>query len=70
MLVLSRKAGEKIVLPGLGVSITVLGVHGKRVRIGVNAPPGLAVYREEVLQRAFVPATGVPELVIRDKLVV
>ena len=70
MLVLSRKVGEKIVLPALDVSITVLGVHGKRVRIGVSAPPGLTVHREEVLQLAFVPESAVPELVAGGKLVV
>ena len=48
MLVLSRKLGERIVLPETGVSISVLGVHGKRVRIGIEAPRAASVYREEV----------------------
>lgn len=51
MLVLSRKIGERIVLPETGVSISVLGVHGKRVRIGIEAPRAASVHREEVWRR-------------------
>ena len=51
MLVLSRKIGERIVLPETGVSISVLGVHGKRVRIGIEAPRTVSVHREEVWRR-------------------
>jgi len=51
MLVLSRKTGEQIVLPEAGVSITVLGVSGKRVRIGVEAPHDVAVHRTEIWQQ-------------------
>lgn len=64
MLVLSRKCGEGIVLPGLDVRITVLGVRGKRVRIGVTAPPELVVHREELLHRAFTSGMGVSKLVV------
>jgi carbon storage regulator len=48
MLVLSRKLGEQIVLPHCEVTMTVLGVSGNRVRIGVAAPAGTAVHRREV----------------------
>jgi carbon storage regulator len=48
MLVLSRKPGEQIVLPHYEVTMTVLGVSGNRVRIGVAAPAGTAVHRREV----------------------
>ena len=48
MLVLSRKLGEQIVLPETRVSISVLGVHGNRVQIGIEAPRAVSVYREEV----------------------
>ena len=51
MLVLSRKIGEGIVLPETGASISVLGVHGKRVRIGIEAPRAASVHREEVWRR-------------------
>jgi len=48
MLVLSRKVGERIVLPETGVSISVLAIRGKRVRIGIEAPRTASVHREEV----------------------
>jgi carbon storage regulator len=48
MLVLSRKSGEKIVFPGREIEIVVLSVKGDRVRIGIAAPPQVAVHREEV----------------------
>ena len=51
MLVLSRKLGESIVLPDCQVTITVIGLHGKRVRLGVAAPRDLPVHRTEVWAR-------------------
>jgi carbon storage regulator len=51
MLVLSRKVGEKIVIPDCGVTLTVLGVRGNRVRLGIAAPPDTVVHREEVWRR-------------------
>lgn len=51
MLVLSRKSGEKIVLPGLDVVLTVLNVDGGKVRLGITAPPDVTIYRDEVWQR-------------------
>jgi carbon storage regulator len=48
MLVLSRKLGEQIVVPGLHLTLTVLSIEGKTVRLGVSAPAKVAVYREEV----------------------
>jgi carbon storage regulator len=48
MLVLSRKPGERLVVPQLGLVLTVLSTRGKAVRLGVSAPQELAVYREEV----------------------
>ncbi len=50
MLVLSRKRGEGIVI-GDGVTVTVLEVHGGRVKLGFNAPAEVPIHREEVLQR-------------------
>jgi carbon storage regulator len=52
MLVLSRKVGEEIVLPIHGVTIGVVAVAGKRVRLGITAPPDIKVHRKEVWQRA------------------
>lgn len=48
MLVLSRKVGERIVLPESGVVLTVLGIRGGHIRLGISAPPDVAVYREEL----------------------
>lgn len=50
MLILTRKVGESLVI-GDDVSVTVLGIKGNQVRIGVNAPREIAVHREEVLER-------------------
>jgi carbon storage regulator len=51
MLVLSRKTGEQIVVPGCQVTVTVLEVRGDNVRIGVSAPAHVAVHRREVWLR-------------------
>lgn len=51
MLVLTRKVKEKIVLPGLGVTIEIVRVSGKAVGIGVVAPANVTVLREEVMRR-------------------
>ena len=50
MLILTRRAGETLMI-GDDVSITVLGVKGNQVRIGVNAPKDVSVHREEIYQR-------------------
>ncbi len=50
MLILTRRAGETLMI-GDEVSITVLGVKGNQVRIGVNAPKHVSVHREEIYQR-------------------
>jgi carbon storage regulator len=59
MLVLSRKKGERIVLPDCGVTLTVLAIAGNQVRLGVSAPPEVAIHREEVWQNIARPA-GAP----------
>lgn len=50
MLILTRRTGETIVI-GRDVTVTVLGIKGNQVRIGVNAPKDVAVHREEVAER-------------------
>ena len=47
MLVLSRKVGERILI-GENISVTIVRVNGNGVRIGIDAPPELAVVREEL----------------------
>jgi carbon storage regulator len=50
MLILTRRVGETIVI-GDDVIITVLGIKGNQVRIGINAPKDVSVHREEIYQR-------------------
>ncbi len=50
MLILTRRVGETLVI-GDDVRVTVLGVRGNQVRVGVNAPKDVAVHREEIYQR-------------------
>jgi len=50
MLILTRRAGETVMI-GNDVTITVLGVKGNQVRIGINAPKDVAVHREEIFER-------------------
>jgi len=50
MLILTRRVGETIVI-GNNISVTVLGVKGNQVRIGVNAPQDVAVHREEIYEK-------------------
>ena len=57
MLILTRRIGETLMV-GDDVTITVLGVKGNQVRIGVNAPKDVAVHREEIYQRIQQEKTG------------
>ncbi|MCC6707825.1 MAG: carbon storage regulator [Gammaproteobacteria bacterium] len=58
MLVLSRKIGEKLRV-GENVAITVLGVSGRHVRIGIESPQRIPIYREEAVRKTpRLPAAG------------
>jgi carbon storage regulator len=50
MLILTRRVGEAVVI-NEEVTVTVLGVKGNQVRIGVNAPKSVSVHREEIFER-------------------
>ena len=50
MLILTRRVGETLII-GDNVRITVLGVRGQQVRIGVDAPKSVSVHREEIYRR-------------------
>jgi len=61
MLILTRKAGEVIVIND-NIRVTVLGVNGSQVRIGIDAPKDIQVHREEIQNRIEAARTaGKPE---------
>ena len=77
MLVLKRKANESIIMNGV-IKVTVLGIEGDRVKIGIDAPPDVIVVREELLNEAEnstrhnaphvirIPAMAAPDRTIAD----
>jgi carbon storage regulator CsrA len=60
MLVLSRKPGERIVVPHLELAVTVLAIEGKAVRLSIAAPEDVAVYRDEVWRQPCQETHGPP----------
>ncbi len=60
MLILTRRVGESLMV-GEEITVTVLGVKGNQVRIGVNAPRDVAVHREEIYNRIHDGDDSVPD---------
>ena len=65
MLILTRRVGETLVI-GDDVNVTVLGVRGNQIRIGVDAPREVTVHREEIYQRINAEAGAKSRLVYEN----
>lgn len=59
MLLLTRRVGETIMI-GNEVTVTVIGIKGNQVRVGINAPKSVAVHREEIYERIKLEQQGGP----------
>ena len=59
MLILTRRVGETVVI-GEDVSVTVLGVKGNQIRLGINAPKDVSVHRQEIYERIQNEAAEAP----------
>ena len=57
MLILTRRVGETLMI-GNEVTVTVLGVKGNQIRVGINAPKSVAVHREEIFERIKLEQAG------------
>ena len=66
MLILTRRVGETLII-GDDVIVTVLGIKGNQVRIGINAPKEVSVHREEIYQRIQQEKNATPAAAKEEK---
>jgi carbon storage regulator len=69
MLILTRRVGETVMI-GNEVTVTVLGVKGNQVRVGVTAPRSVAVHREEIYDRIKQEGEGSPLVAVPSRVAV
>ena len=61
MLVLTRKVGQRIMVPGCDMTISVVRVAGNSARLGISAPPEITVHREEIYRKLEHEDGQIPE---------
>ena len=64
MLVLTRRKDESIIIEK-GISVTILGIDGEKVKIGIDAPDDIKIYREEIYQ-ALIDQSKIKETLIEE----
>lgn len=67
MLILTRRVGESIVINGQEIVVTILGFNGNQIRLGVEAPEGMSIHREEIYRRILNESDNQKELRIMDE---
>lgn len=60
MLILTRRVGETLMIGGEEVTVTIVGVNGGQVRMGIKAPKSVEVHREEIYERIQRDARRIP----------